>query len=150
MRADPAVNVMAPRKASTVVLTGAGFSKDAGLLLTGELVRRGRELLRTRLGLEFVSALDTVAYKVLEEPVGEEIKAVLTRIKVLELYSEKYEPDVPGLVGECNYITKLLQLEMGIYFLVWATLRLPFDVPSLYDDFLRSFGDDRRVRHPQL
>jgi len=142
MSADPDVSVIVPRKASTVVLTGAGFSKDAGLPLTGELVRRGRELLRTRLGLEFVSALDKVAHEVLQEPVGEEIESVLTRMKVLELYSEKYKPDVPGSVGERNYITKLLQLEMGIYFLVWATLRLPSDVPSLYDDFLKSFGDD--------
>jgi hypothetical protein len=31
---------------------------------------------------------------------------------------------------------------MAIYILVWSTLRPPSDVPSQYDDFLKSFGDD--------
>jgi hypothetical protein len=37
---------------------------------------------------------------------------------------------------------KLLPLEMGIYYLVWATLKQPSNVPPLYDDFLKSSGDD--------
>jgi hypothetical protein len=82
------------------VLTGAGFSKDAGLPLTSELVQRGRDLLNTRLALEFVSALDKVAHEVLGEKIGVKIEAVLTRMKVLELYSETYNPDEPGSVGE--------------------------------------------------
>jgi len=137
MRAESDISVMVPRKASTVVLTGAGFSKDAGLPLTKELVRRGRELLRTQLGRELVDALDEVAHEVLQEKIGDEIEALLTRMKVLELYSEKYKTDVPGSVAERNYITKLLQLEMGIYILVWAALRLSSDPPQLYDDFIR-------------
>ncbi|HEX9869385.1 MAG TPA: hypothetical protein VGC99_12490 [Candidatus Tectomicrobia bacterium] len=142
MRAESDISVMVPRKASTVVLTGAGFSKDAGLPLTKELVRRGRELLRTQLGRELVDALDEVAHEVLQEKIGDEIEALLTRMKVLELYSEKYKTDVPGSVAERNYITKLLQLEMGIYILVWAALRLSSDPPQLYDDFIRLLGDD--------
>ena len=94
------------------------------------------------MGIEFVRTLDKVAHEILEEPVGEDIEAVLTRMKVLELYSEKYKPAVPGSVAHRNYITKLLQLEMGIYILVWAALRLSSDPPPLYDDFLRPFGDD--------
>jgi hypothetical protein len=43
-------SVRPPREVSTVVLTGAGFSKAAGLPLTRELIPRGRDLLRTRLG----------------------------------------------------------------------------------------------------
>ncbi|HEX9429572.1 MAG TPA: hypothetical protein VF944_04275 [Candidatus Bathyarchaeia archaeon] len=142
MSAEHDVSAIVPPKASKVVLTGAGFSKDAGLPLTRELIRRGRELLRTQWGIELVSTLDEFAHEVLQEPIGEEIEAVLTRMKVLELYSEQYRTDVPGSVEERNYITKLLQLEMGIYILVWATLRLSSDPPQLYDDFLRLLGDD--------
>jgi hypothetical protein len=127
---------------STVVLTGAGFSQDADLPLTKELVPRGRELLKTRLGIEFVNALDELALEVLEEPVGEDIEALLTRLKVLEFYSKKYKTDVPGSPEERNYITKLLQLEMGIYILVWAALRLSSDSPRLYDEFIKLLGDD--------
>jgi NAD-dependent SIR2 family protein deacetylase len=142
MGAEHDVSVMVPGTVSTVVLTGAGFSKDAGLPLTRELVQRGRELLRTQLGREFVDALDEVAHEVLQEKIGDEIEALLTRMKVLELYSEKYRTDVPGSVEERNYITTLLQLEMGIYFLVWIALRLSSDPPSLYDDFLKALGND--------
>jgi hypothetical protein len=99
-------------------------------------------LLNNRLGPEVVSTLDEVADEVLGEKIGVEIEAVLTRMKVLELYSETYNPDKPGSVGERNYLTTLLPLEMGIYFLVWATLRELSNMLSLYDHFLRSFGDD--------
>jgi hypothetical protein len=142
MSAEPDVSVMVPRMVSTVVLTGAGFSQDADLPLTKELVPRGRELLKTRLGIEFVNALDELALEVLEEPVGEDIEALLTRLKVLEFYSKKYKTDVPGSPEERNYITKLLQLEMGIYILVWAALRLSSDSPRLYDEFIKLLGDD--------
>jgi NAD-dependent SIR2 family protein deacetylase len=142
MSAEHDVSAIVPPKASTVVLTGAGFSKDAGLPLTKELVPRGRDLLRTQLGIEFVSALDELALEVLQEPVGEDIEALLTHLKVLEIYSKKYKTDVPGSPEERNYITKLLQLEMGIYILVWSALRLSSDPPPLYDEFIRSLGDD--------
>jgi NAD-dependent SIR2 family protein deacetylase len=142
MITEPDARVMLPRKVSTVVLTGAGFSKDAGLPLTSEIVQRGRNLLNIRYGPNFVSALDDVAHEVLGEKVGDEIEAVLTRMKVLELYSEKYNPDEPGSDGERNYLAKLLPLEMCIYYLVWETLKQPSNVPPLYDDFLKSFGDD--------
>jgi hypothetical protein len=142
MNAEPDVRVIIPRTVSTVVLTGAGFSKVAGLPLTWELVPRGRELSKIQFGIEFVSALDRLAQDILQEPMGDEIEAILTRMKALEFYSEKYSTKVPGSVDEQNYITRLLQLEMGIYILVWSTLRLSSDVPSLYDDFLKSFGDD--------
>jgi hypothetical protein len=108
MSAEYHASAIVPRKASTVVLTGAGFSVLAGLPLTRELVHNGRERLRTQLGLEFVDALDEVAHEVLQERIGDEIEAVLTRLKVLELYSEKYRTDVPGSVEERNYLTKLL------------------------------------------
>jgi hypothetical protein len=142
MSAEPDIRVRVPRTVSTVVLTGAGFSKVAGLPLTWELVPRGRELSKIQFGIEFVSALDRLAQEILQEPMGDEIEAILTRMKALEFYSEKYSTKVPGSVDEQNYITRLLQLEMGIYILVWFTLRLSSDVPSLYDDFLKSFGDD--------
>jgi NAD-dependent SIR2 family protein deacetylase len=142
MSAEYSVSAIVPPKASTVVLTGAGFSKDAGLPLTRELVHRGRERLKTKLGLEFVDTLDAVATKVLQERIGEEIEAVLTRLRVLELYSEKYKTDIPGSIEEHNYLTELLQLEMGIYILMWVALRLSSDLPLLYDDFLRHVGND--------
>jgi hypothetical protein len=142
MSTDPDVNIMAPRRVSTVVLTGAGFSVDAGLPLTKELVPSGRKLLKTQLGVEFVNTLDELALEVLEEPVGKDIEALLTRLKVLEFYSEKYKTDVPGSPEERNCITKLLQLEMGIYILVWAALRLSSYPPRLYDDFIRLLGND--------
>jgi NAD-dependent SIR2 family protein deacetylase len=143
MSADPAVSVMVRRRVSTVVLTGAGFSVAAGLPLTKELVPRGRERLRSRLGRELVDTLDQVTRNVLGAAMGDEIEALLTRLKTLEFYSEKYKADVPGSAGEYNYLTELLQLEMGIYILVWVTLRLsPSDVPPLYDDFLESVGHD--------
>jgi hypothetical protein len=142
MSADPAVSVMVPRRVSTVVLTGAGFSNDAGLPLTRELVPRGRELSKIQFGMEFVSLLDELAEEILEEPMGDGIEAILTRLKVLEFYSDKYSTKVPGSPEEQNYIWRLLQLEMAIYILVWSTLRPPSDVPSQYDDFLKSFGDD--------
>jgi NAD-dependent SIR2 family protein deacetylase len=138
------VSAIVTPRASTVVLTGAGFSNDAGLPLTKDLVPRGRELLKTRLGMEFVNALDECALEVLEERVGEDIEALLTRLKVLEFYSEKYSTRVPGSPEEHNYLTKLLQLEMGIYILIWAALRLSSDLPrlQLYDEFIRLLGND--------
>jgi hypothetical protein len=105
MSADPDVSVMVPQRVSTVVLTGAGFSVAAGLPLTKELVPRGRTLLKGRLGIEFVNALDELALQVLEELVGEDIEALLARLKVLEFYSEKYSTKVPGSTEEHNYIT---------------------------------------------
>jgi len=71
-----------------------------------------------------------------------ELEAALTRLKVVELYAEEYSTDVRGSVEERNYITKLLQFAIGIYNLIWVTLRLSSDPPTLYDNFLRSLGDD--------
>jgi hypothetical protein len=70
-----------------------------------------------------VDALDKMAQKIIQEPMGDEIEALLTCLKALEFSSEKYSTKVSGSVEEDNYITKLLQLELGIYNLVWATLR---------------------------
>jgi hypothetical protein len=142
MSAAPDVSVMVPRMVSKVVLTGSGFSEDAGLPLTWELVPRGRELSKIEFGVEFVSLLDDLAQEILQEPMGDEIEAILTRLKVLEFYSDKYSTKVRGSPEEQNYIWRLLQLEMAIYTLVWSTLQLSSTVPSLYDDFLKSFGDD--------
>ncbi len=142
MSAEPAVCVMVPRMVPTVVLTGAGFSKDAGLPLTGELVLRGREQARIKFGQTFIDTLDEVAHKILQEPVGKDIESVLTRLKTLEFYSEKYSTKAPGSVKEQSYIRKLLQLEMGIYILVWDALRLSSAPPRLYDDFIGSLGHD--------
>src|SRR4029434_32182 len=107
-----------PHKVSTVVLTGAGFSQDAGLTLTKDLVSRGREQSKIKHGAEFVDALDEVADKILKEPIGDDIEAVLTRLKVVELYSEEYSTKHTGSPEEENYKTKLLQFEMGLYILV--------------------------------
>ena len=146
MNTDPDINAMVPRKNSAVVLTGAGFSKGAGLPLTWELVPRGRELSRIQFGGKFVSLLDELAQEILQEPMGNEIEAILPRLKTLELYSENYSTKVPGSVEEQNYIWRLLQLEMAIYILVWSTLWPLPNVHSLYDDhFLQSFGDDVAV-----
>jgi hypothetical protein len=71
MSTDCAVSRVDPRQASPVVLTGAGFSKVAGLRRTRELVRSGREWLKTKLGREFVDTLDVVATEVLQERIGE-------------------------------------------------------------------------------
>jgi hypothetical protein len=60
----------------------------------------------------------------------------------VELYAEEYSTDVRGSVEERNYTTKLLQFAIGIYNLIWVTLRLSSDPPTLYDNFLRSLGDD--------
>jgi hypothetical protein len=133
---------MVPRRVSTVVLTGVGFSKDAGLPLTWELVPRGRELSKIRFGIEFVSLIDELTQEILQEPMGDEIEAILTRLKVLEFYSDKYSTKVKGSPEEQNYIWRLLQLEMAIYIVVWSTLWPLPNVHSLYDDFLKSFGDD--------
>jgi hypothetical protein len=65
-------------------------------------VSRGRERLRSRLGRELVDTLDKVTRDVLQEPMGDEIEALLTRLKVLEFYSEKYKADVLGSVEERN------------------------------------------------
>jgi hypothetical protein len=73
-----------PPQASTVVLPGAGFSMDAGLPLTRDLVCRGRERLKPEFRSEFVEALDALAADVLGEPIGEEVEPVLTRLRVLE------------------------------------------------------------------
>jgi hypothetical protein len=71
MSTDCAVSRVDPRQASPVVLTGAGFSKVAGLRRTRELVRSGREWLKTKLSLEFVDTLNAVATEVLQERMGE-------------------------------------------------------------------------------
>jgi hypothetical protein len=120
---------MVPPRASTVVLTGAGFSKPAGLPVTSELVRKGRE----RLKAEFLEALDALASDVLGEPVGDNLEALLTRLRVLELYSQQHD-----------YLREIFPLEMGIYFLIWGALLPSSNPPSLdlYDAFLKRLGDD--------
>jgi hypothetical protein len=55
MGTEPDLSVMVPRRVSTIVLTGAGFSKDAGLPLTKELVSRGREQARIKFGQRFLN-----------------------------------------------------------------------------------------------
>ena len=114
-----------PRKVSTVVLTGAGFSRAACLPLTKDLVSRGREQSKIKHGSEFVDTLDEVAHRILNKPIGDDIEAALTRLKVVELYSKEYSTKHPGSIEEDNYKKKLLQLEMGIYVLVWSTLPDP-------------------------
>jgi hypothetical protein len=109
MNADYSVSTDVPPRASTVVLIGAGFSVDAGLPITSQLVRRGRE----RLKPDFLEALDALAVRVLEEPIGEDLEAVLTRLQVLERYSKKHD-----------LMNELLPLKWGIAFLMWAALRL--------------------------
>jgi limonene-1,2-epoxide hydrolase len=71
MSTDCAVSRVDPRQASPVVLTGVGFSKVAGLRRTRELVRSGREWLKTKLSLEFIDTLNAVATEVLQERMGE-------------------------------------------------------------------------------
>ena len=66
MSVEESVRATIPPRASTVVLTGAGFSVLAGLPVTSQLVSRGRE----RLKGEFLEALDALICEVLEEPVG--------------------------------------------------------------------------------
>jgi hypothetical protein len=131
-----------PRKVSKIALTGAGFSVAAGLPLTKDLVHRGREQSKIKFGDRFLNALDEAAQRILKGPIGDDIEAALTRLKMVELYSKEYSTKVRGSVEEQNYIMKLLQFELGIYNVMWATLNLPSDPPPLYDDFLRSLGDD--------
>jgi hypothetical protein len=71
MSIDCAVSRVDLPQAPPVVLTGADFSKVAGLRHTRELVRSGREWLKTKLSLEFVDTLDAVATEVLQERIGE-------------------------------------------------------------------------------
>jgi NAD-dependent SIR2 family protein deacetylase len=129
MSVEQSVRATIPPRASTVVLTGAGFSVPAGLPVTSQLVSRGRE----RLKGEFLEALDALVCAVLEEPVGEDIEASLTRLRVLELYSKKYD-----------YLREIFPLEMGIYFLIWVALLPSSNSPplDLYDTFLERFGSD--------
>jgi hypothetical protein len=95
------------------VLTGAGFSKDAGLPLTWELVSRGRELSKIQFGNEFISLFDELAQEIMQEPLGDEIEAILTRLKVLEFYSDKYSTKVKGSPEEQNYIWRLCNCSGG-------------------------------------
>src|SRR5262245_12658892 len=71
MSIDCAVSRVDPPQASPVVLTGADFSEVACPRRTRELVRSGREWLKTKLSLEFVDTLDAVATEVLLERIGE-------------------------------------------------------------------------------
>ena len=58
--------------------------------------------MKSQLGRELVDALDEVAHEVLQEKIGDETDVLLTRMKVLEVYSEKCRTDVPGSVEERN------------------------------------------------
>ena len=130
-----------PLQASTVVLTGAGFSMDAGLPLTTKLVSRGRERLKAKnaeFAAKFCQALDTLADKVLKEPVGEDVEVVLTRLRVLHLYSERYQEEHHDM----HYLEEIFPLEMGIYFLILAALPIPSNPSPLYDAFLERLGND--------
>jgi hypothetical protein len=122
-------------KADTVVLTGAGFSVSAGLPTADQLVARGRQ----RLCADVLEALDALASQVLEEPISKEVEVALTRLRVLELYSKKFD-----------YMTQLLPLELGIYYLVWAPLRLENEPPTLYDTFIEKLGNGANVAFATL
>jgi hypothetical protein len=134
------MSVIIPPEVSTVMLTGAGFSVPAGLPLTKDLVRRGRE----QLPIEFIEALDTLAKEILQECIREEIEEILTSLRVLELYAKQYKTDIPDSIEANNYHTKLFPLEMGVYYLVWTALLRPSNPPppDLYDAFLKCLGDD--------
>jgi hypothetical protein len=87
---------------------------------------------------EFCQALDTLADKVLKEPVGEDVEVVLTRLRVLHLYSERYQEEHHDM----HYLEEIFPLEMGIYFLILAALPIPSNPSPLYDAFLERLGND--------
>jgi hypothetical protein len=120
------VRRVVPPRASTVVLTGAGFSVPAGLPVASDILRVGRERVRS----EFLAAVDSLAEDVLGEPLGQDAEAILTRLRVLELYSNR------------DYLEEILPLELGIYFLIWAALRTGADPPAIYDTFVERLGGD--------
>ncbi len=119
------MSTVVPPSAAKVVLTGAGFSVPAGLPVAGQLIARGREQLKP----EFLDALDSLATDVLGDALGEDVEAALTRLRVLELYSAR------------DYLAEILPLELGIYYLVWASLVKPPELPSVYDSFLDHLGE---------
>jgi hypothetical protein len=131
---------------STVVLTGAGFSVDAGLPVTNGLIRRGRERLRPAFRAEYEDALDACAVEVLGKPVWREpdIEAALTRLTVLKMYSSDFASSPGDPPKEYDYLRQIYPLEHGIYFLIWLAL-LPSSPPpplDLYDAFLAHLGND--------
>jgi hypothetical protein len=135
-----------PPRMSTVVLTGAGFSVDAGLPITNELICRGRQRLKPESKDTFEEALDTCAVELLGRPIwkDEGIEAVLTRLTVLKMYSSDFASSPGDPSKEYDYLRQIFPLERGLYFLMWLAL-LPSSNPpplDLYDAFLAHLGND--------
>jgi hypothetical protein len=129
-----------PPHISMVVLTGAGFSVDAGLPVTNGLICRGRERLRPAFRAEYEDALDACAVEVLGKPVWRDpdIEAALTRLTVLKMYSSDFASSPGDPPKEYDYLRQIYPLEHGIYFLIWLAL-LPSSPPHHWTCMTRSW-----------
>jgi len=139
-------DAIVPPRISTVVLTGAGFSVDAGLPVTNDLIRRGRQRLKPERRAEFEEALDACTVDLLGKPVwkDEAIEAVLTRLTALKMDSSDFLSSPGDPPKEYDYLKQIFPVEHGIYFLIWLALLPSSNSPSLdrYDAFLAHLGND--------
>jgi NAD-dependent SIR2 family protein deacetylase len=135
-----------PPHISKVVLTGAGFSVDAGLPVTNDLIHRARQRLNPKSRDTFEAALDAYTVALLGKSVwkDEAIEVLLTRRSVLKMYHSDFA-SLPGdPPREHDYLKQIYPLERGIYFLMWLALQPPSTPPLLdsYDRFLARLGND--------
>jgi hypothetical protein len=121
-------STLTPPQVSTVVLTGAGFSVPAGLPVTSQLI----PIARKRARADILKALDARARALLGQRIVKDVEAVLTRLKVLELYS----------YSSRNALKEIRPLRLAIYALIAAILRSSTNPPGPYDAFLDHLGND--------
>jgi hypothetical protein len=142
----PQAQAMVPPYISTMVLTGAGFSVDAGLPVTNGLMARGRQRLHPERRAEFEDILDACTVNLLGKPVwkDDEIEAVLTRLTVLKMDHSDFAASPGDPPKEHDYLQHIFPVEHGLYFLIWLALLPSSSPPSLdqYDAFLAHLGHD--------
>jgi hypothetical protein len=129
------------------VLTGAGFSVDAGLPVTDGLIPRGRQWLKPERKAEFEDILDACTVGFQGKPLWKKdkaIAAVLTRLTVLKMDSSDFMSSPGDPSKEYDYLKQIFPVEHGIYFLIWLALLPAPNPPSLgeYDALLAHLGND--------
>ncbi len=111
--------------ATAVVLTGAGFSKDAGLPLEREVIPRGLEYCRTYKPELIEEAGEHYSRLFNSSDIWEKsIEELLTRLAIEELYSGR------------DYVREIMPLELAVLEIFAKSLVRPPHIPEIYARFL--------------
>lgn len=117
---------------NTLVITGAGFSKDAGLPLEKDVIPNALKLFRKN-NPEIIKTIEAKAKNIfkIKNIFKLSIEEILTRIKLEELFAKPKR----------DYVKEIQPFENSILDLFCQTLILQSSIPQMYFDFVKLHRD---------